>query len=304
MRNLFHCLAAAGIAFGQLALGAPACGGHGDSNSMLVTTAWLADHLHDPNLVIIGVGPEGDYEKGHIPGSQFLQYSDAYLKKSPAGLTTELPPMPYLADLFGKLGVTNDSRIILYPLGEWYSPTTRVYLTLDAMGLGSHTSLLDGGIAAWQSEHRPVTTDVLKMKPGKIDACAQDDVITDLEFVKSHLKQPGVALMDSRSAGSYSAAQPTQNSRAGHVPGAASLPFEVLLDDKGKLKPVKDLEALFSKAGAKKGDRVVAYCYIGQRATMVYFVARYLGYDARLFDGSWEEWNQHIELPTEVSGSK
>ncbi|HEV2687186.1 MAG TPA: rhodanese-like domain-containing protein, partial [Bryobacteraceae bacterium] len=193
MRNVSHWLSLGCLALGQLAYGAPACGGHGDRNTMLVTTAWLADHLKDPNLVILGVGQDGDFEKGHIPGSRAVRYQDTNLRKGPTGLTTELPPMKDLAETFGKLGITNDSHVILYMTKDWNSPTTRVYLTLDAMGLGAHTSILDGGLPAWQSEGRPVTTDVpAAAKHGAIETCAQSDVIVDLEYIKSNLHHPGV----------------------------------------------------------------------------------------------------------------
>ena len=292
------------LALGQLANGAPVCGGHGDRNTLLVTTSWLADHLKDPNLVILGVGQDGDYEKGHIPGSLFVKYMDTHLMKSPAGLTVELPPMSELADTFGKLGVTNDSHVVLYMTTDWVSPTTRVFLTLDAMGLGDHTSILDGGLSAWKKEGRPVTADVPSVKRGKLEPCAQNDVIVDLNYMKSNLHHPGVDIIDSRMEAHHSGAEVPKNSRAGHIPGATSLPFEKLVDDNNKLKPAAELKAILSAAGVKPGDRVVSYCYIGQRATVVYFVARYLGYDARLYDGSWEEWNKHTELPTEVSPTK
>jgi thiosulfate/3-mercaptopyruvate sulfurtransferase len=292
------------LALGQLANGAPACGGHGDRNTLLVTTSWLADHLKDPNLVILGVGQDGDYEKGHIPGSLFVKYMDTHLMKSPAGLTVELPPMSELADTFGKLGVTNDSHVILYMTNDWVSPTTRVFITLDAMGLGDHTSILDGGLPAWKKEGRPVTTDVPSAKRGKLEPCAQNDVIVDLNYMKSNLHHPGVDIIDARMEAHHSGAEVPKNSRAGHIPSATSLPFEKLVDDNNKLKPAAELKAILSAAGVKPGDRVVSYCYIGQRATVIYFVARYLGYDARLYDGSWEEWNKHTELPTEVSATK
>ncbi|HYL76106.1 MAG TPA: sulfurtransferase [Bryobacteraceae bacterium] len=283
----------------QLAFGAPACGGHGDRNTMLVTTAWLADHLKDPNLVILAVGRDGEYEKGHIPGSVALTVNDIVTQNA-AGIHVELPPMSQLAETFGKVGVTNDSHVILYMLKDQVTGVTRTYLTLDAMGLGAHTSMLDGGLPAWQSEKRPVTTDVPSVKRGKLDNCAQNDVIADLDYVKSNLRHPGIDILDVRSAGDYAAPEAHGNSRAGHVPGAASLPFEKLMDS-GKLKPVAEMQSLLRGAGVKPGDRVVSYCYIGARATVVYFVARYLGYDARLYDGSWEEWNNHTELPTEIS---
>src|SRR5215472_4497790 len=171
---------------------APVCGGHGNRNTMLVTTAWLADHLKDPNLVILGVGQDGDYEKGHIPGSLFVKYMDTHLMTPPAGLTVELPPMSELGETFGKLGVANDSHVVLYMTNDWVSPTTRVFLTLDAMGLGDHTSILDGGLPAWKKEGRAVTTDVPSVKRGKLEPCAKDDVIVDLNYMKSILQHPDV----------------------------------------------------------------------------------------------------------------
>jgi thiosulfate/3-mercaptopyruvate sulfurtransferase len=271
---------------------------------MLVTTSWLADHLKDPNLVILGVGQDGDYEKRHIPGSLFVKYMDTHLMKSPAGLTVELPPMSELAETFGKLGVTNDSHVILYMTNNWVSQTTRVFLTLDAMGLGAHTSILDGGLPAWEKEGRSVTTYVPSVKRGTLEPCAQNDVIVDLDYMKSNLHHPGVDIIDARFEAHHSGAEVPKNSRAGHIPGATSLPFERLVDENNKLKPAEELKAILNAAGVKPGDRVVSYCYIGQRATVIYFVARYLGYDARLYDGSWEEWNKHTELPTEVSATK
>ena len=292
------------LSLGQPAHGAQACGGHGDRNTMLVTTSWLADHLKDPNLVILGVGQDGDYEKGHIPGSLFVKYMDTHLMKSPAGLTVELPPMSELADTFGKLGVANDSHVVLYMTNTWVSQTTRVFLTLDAMGLGDHTSILDGGFPAWKKEGRPVTTDIPSVKRGKLEPCAQNDVIVDLDYMKSNLHHPGVDIIDARFEAHHSGAEVPKNSRSGHIPGATSVPFEKLVDGNNKLKPEAELKAILNAAGVKPGDRVVSYCYIGQRATVIYFAARYLGYDARLYDGSWEEWNKHTELPTETAATK
>ena len=257
MRTVLLWFLPACLALGQLANGAPACGGHGDRNTLLVTTSWLADHLKDPNLVVLGVGQDGDYEKGHIPGSLFVKYTDTHLMKSPAGLTVELPPKPDLADTFGKLGVTNDSHVVLYMTNDWVSPTTRVFLTLDAMGFGDHTSILDGGLPAWRKEGRPVTTDVPSVKRGKLEPCAQNDVIVDLNYMKSNLHHPGVDIIDARMEAHHSGAEVSKNSRAGHIPGATSLPFEKLVDDNNKLKPAAELKAILDGAGVKPGDRVL-----------------------------------------------
>ncbi len=137
--------------------GAAPCGAHGDKNTMLVSTAWLADHLNDPNVVVIVVWNKADFDKGHIPGSVFMDFMDSHLMTGPTGLTMELPAMSQLAETFGKLGVTNDSHIILYQAGTGFAGTARVYLTLDAMGLGAQTSVLDGGFSQWTNEGRAIS---------------------------------------------------------------------------------------------------------------------------------------------------
>jgi thiosulfate/3-mercaptopyruvate sulfurtransferase len=283
---------------------APPCGGHGTRETMLVSTAWLAAHLADPNVVVLAVGRPGEYEDGHIPGALDLKYADIVTKAGETPLTTELPPMARLADVFGKLGVSNSSRVILYVSNDSLSLTTRAYLTLDAMGMGARTALLDGGLGTWKSESRPVTKEVRAVKAAKLEPCAQNDIIADRGYVQVNLRHAGVDIVDARDPGFYSGAQIPNNQRAGHIPGAANITYKTLVDSMNKFKTAQDLAAMFAAAGVKPGDRVVSYCHIGQQATVVYFAARYLGYDARLYDGSWEDWSAHRELPAEVSERK
>jgi thiosulfate/3-mercaptopyruvate sulfurtransferase len=283
---------------------APMCGGHGTRGSMLVSTAWLAGHLQDPNLVILSIGQKAEYVQGHIPGALYLEYADTRLARSPVNLTFELPPVANLVEVFGKLGVTNDSHIVLYFSQDMVSQTTRVFLTLDALGLGSQTSILDGGFPVWQSEGRPVSTERRLVVRGKLEPCPQNDVITGVDYVRANLHRSGVAIVDARDLEYYTGAKHADGKRAGHIPGARGLTYSTLLDESGKFRPPDVLAAMFRDAGIQPGDRVVAYCHIGQQATVVYFVARYLGYDARLYDGSWEDWSAHTELPAEISPGK
>lgn len=271
---------------------------------MLVSTAWLAGHLQDPNLVILSIGQKAEYVQGHIPGALYLEYADTRLARSAAGLTFELPPVADLVEVFGKLGVTNESHVILYFSKDMVSPTTRVFMTLDALGLGSQTSILDGGFPVWQSEDRPVSTVARLVIRGKLEPCPQNDVITGVDYVRANLHRPGVAIVDARTLEYYTGARHADGKRAGHIPGARGLTYSTLLDDSGKFRPPDVLAAMFRDAGIQPGDRVVAYCHIGQQATVVYFVAHYLGYDARLYDGSWEDWSAHTELPVEISPGK
>ena len=283
---------------------APACGGHGTRDSMLVSTAWLAGHLQDPNLVILSIGQKAEYVQGHIPGALYLEYADTRVARSAAGLTYELPPVADLVEGFGKLGVTNDSHIVLYFSKDMVAPTSRVFMTLDVMGLAARTSILDGGFPVWQSEGRPVSTEARLVIRGKLEPCPQNDVITGLDSVRANLHSSGVAIVDARDLEYYTGASHADGKRAGHIPGARGLTYSTLLDESGKFRPPDLLTAMFRDAGIRPGARVVAYCHIGQQATVVYFVARYLGYDARLYDGSWEDWSAHTELPAETAPGK
>ena len=275
------------------------CGGHASKDSMMVSTAWLAQHLNDPDLVLLSVGEKSEYEAGHIPGARWIDYHETHAMTGANGLSVELLPMAEAAKLFASVGVGNGSHIVLYRSKDWTSPTTRIYLTLDAMGLGARTAILDGGFELWTAEGRAVTKDVPSVKPTTLDTCPPDDDIATLDDVKAAIHHPGVALIDARTSEFYSG-KTASNGRKGHIPGAGSLPYPTLYDDKGKLKSRDQLAAMFQSAGMKPGDKLILYCHIGQQATAVWFAARYMGYDAKLFDGSWEEWSNHKELPVEA----
>jgi thiosulfate/3-mercaptopyruvate sulfurtransferase len=286
------------------AFAAQTCGGHGNKDTMIVTTAWLADHLKDPNLVILSVGPKAEYDKEHIPGALAIAPDDISTPMG-SGLMLELPPADQLQKAFAAKGVANDSRIVIYAINpNGVSMSTRVYLTLDAMGLGARASMLDGGLAVWKSEGRTVTAEVRAPKSGKLDLCMQSDVIASADWVHANVRHPGAAIIDARASAFYTGERAGGNhdgteQRAGHIPGATNIPFNTLVDEKGYFLKPDQLKQKFTAASVKPGDRVVSYCHIGQQATVVYFTARYLGYDARLYDGSFEDWNAHSDWPVE-----
>jgi thiosulfate/3-mercaptopyruvate sulfurtransferase len=288
----------------HVAFAAPTCGGHGNKDTMIVSTAWLADHLKDPNLVILSIGDKTEYEKEHIPGALPITLNEISTPMVDGQLMLELLPADQLQKVFAGLGITNGSRIVLYMSRDWISPTTRVYLTLDAMGLGAQTSILDGGFRVWKDEGRPATAEVTTAKRGELKLCPQSDVIATADYVHDNVKHSGVAIIDARNTPFYTGERAGRNhngssQRAGHIPGAGSIPFDSLIDEKGYFLKPDQLRAKFAAAGAKAGDRVVSYCHIGQQATVVYFTARYLGFDARLFDGSFEDWNAHADWAVE-----
>lgn len=271
--------------------------------SMIVSTEWLAKHLDDESLVLLEVGNKDEYLAAHIPGAQFVQLSDISTPRG-QGLTLELPSVDQLKATFEKLGVTDTSRIVVYFGKDWVTPTARVFFTLDYLGLGDRTSILDGGLPAWRAEGRPVTSELREAKHGSFTPRPNTKLVVDAAWVSANLNRPGVAILDARAAKFYTGAEAGQMPRAGHIPRAKSIPFSSLVEDStNKFKSAEALGAIFDSAGVKSGDTVATYCHIGQQASLLYFVARYLGYEAHLYDGSFEDWSRRPELPVEKSES-
>ncbi|HVS90201.1 MAG TPA: sulfurtransferase [Candidatus Acidoferrum sp.] len=264
---------------------------------MLVTVAWLSEHLNDPSLVLLQIGEKSDYDKGHIPGAQYLNYEDISTPHG-QGLMLELPPVEQLVSVFEKLRVSNSSHVILYFGKDWVTPTTRVYWTLDYMGLGDRASLLDGGLPAWRAAGKPVTTEVKQTAKGLVTPAPRKEIVADAAWVSGHLNQPGVTIIDARAKEFYTGSKGDGNPRSGHIPGATNLSYLNVVDEKtNQFKSPDALGELFRAAGLKPGNLMVSYCHVGQRATVLYFTAKMLGYDVKMYDGSWEDWSQRKDLP-------
>jgi thiosulfate/3-mercaptopyruvate sulfurtransferase len=266
-----------------------------------VSTIWLADHLRDPNLVLLHVGDRKEYDKEHIPGARFVDLDDISVSNhdhDKGGLMLEMPTPDSLRRRLEALGISDDSRVIVYYGNDWVSPATRVIFTLDYAGLGESAALLDGGMQAWKAEHRPLTSEPAKPPTGQLAALRIKPIVVDAGWVKSRLGDPKLHLIDARAAVFYEGVE-TGGSRKGHVAGAKSLPYTEIADEKLRLKGTDELRALFARAGVSPGDTVVAYCHIGQQATAILFAARSLGHPVLLYDGSYQDWSRRADLPVE-----
>ena len=262
---------------------------------LLVSTDWLARHHTDQDLMILHVGRDRlGYDRGHVPGARFLPMSAIVVTRD--GLPNELPPVAVLDSVFESVGVSDGSRVILYgdPLAA-----ARAFFTLDYLGHRG-TALLDGGIESWTGSGAPVETASPVVKPGIFTPHPVAALVPDAAAVEQRLGRLHVTLIDARPAPEYSGATAGEGiDRPGHIPGAASIFWKTTLvsDADPRLKPAAALGEPFLGAGAAAGDTVVAYCRTGVQASFAYFVARYLGHPAMLYDGSYQDWSHRPALP-------
>jgi thiosulfate/3-mercaptopyruvate sulfurtransferase len=279
-------------------------------DGLLVSAAWLTQHIKDPDLVLLHVGDKGEYDAGHIPGARFLSLREISVSGNALGegLTLELPPEAALKEKLESLGISDGSRIVVYFGKDWVSPATRALFTLEYAGLGGRTSLLDGGQPAWVRARNAVTTIVPENRRGTLSPLKTRALVATAEFVREHTREKGYVLIDARDTAFYdgtkSGGRRPDAPKFGHIKGASSLPFSDIADDALLLRSADVLQERFTKAGVKPGDTVIAYCHIGQQATAVVFAARTLGIKTVLYDGSFEEWaNRGYEIENPAAGA-
>src|SRR5579862_9397538 len=185
---------------------------------MLVSSDWLAAHLTDPNLVILHVSANRKtYDAGHIPGARFVAQPDIAITRD--GIPNELPDTEILVKVFEAAGVSDNQRVIVYSDAS-VLPATRTYFTLDYLGHGDKTALLDGGLTKWRDEGRTLTTDVPTAAPGHFTPQIQQNVLTRMDQVKQvSSKQTGTSelLLDARPKTDYT------GEKGGHIPTALNV---------------------------------------------------------------------------------
>ena len=269
-------------------------------DALVVNTSWLAGHLTDKDVVVLHVGSEAGYKAGHIPGARLVDGKILQVN-TPEGLSVEVPPPDMLHQQLEALGISDNSRVIVYNEGNEFQRATRVLFTLDVAGLGDHSSLLDGGLAEWKKTGHALSMDTPQVAEGHLAPLSIQPRVVDAKFVQSHMKTPGYDLIDARDAVFYGGlvAKVTGD---GHIPGARSLPYTKVYDSDGKLKSAAELKTLFAGAGVKPGDHVVAYCQVGGQSSAVVFAARTIGIEPQLYDGSFQDWSKR-GLPVETSTS-
>ena len=269
---------------------------------LLVDAEWLSRHLTDRDLVVLHVGDDGEYRREHIPGARLITEEDVsrpHNHSNMKDMMLELPDVPTLRAEVSRFGISDNSRVVVYFGGEGLvQSATRIVFTLDYLGLGARTSLLNGGLAAWKRAGKAVTGVVPPAARGNLAAPTHEKIVVDAAFVSSVPSRQGYKLIDARAPSFYKGVEPTMNGKAGHIRGAINIPFTDVTDT-NRMFDRDRLSALFERAGVKPGDTIVAYCHVGQQATAVMFAARLLGHPVMLYDGAFQDWAVNDRGPVE-----
>jgi len=265
---------------------------------LLVSTDWLQAHRFDKRMVIVEIGDRASYETRHIAGARFIALNDLLIDRD--GTPNELPEIPALEHTFAAAGIGDRDRIVLY--SRDLIASARAFFTLDYLGHGDKVSLLDGGFAKWTAENRPVEARVplQTAKLSDFQARPRPETIVRLKAMEILVDCLPIcngswAIVDARSPEQFSGVEPGAGiKRGGHIEGAVNVPWQENLTSSAApvFRAREELQALYDDAGVPATASVVVYCRTGMQASVDYFVLRYLGRDAALYDASFIEWSR------------
>ena len=275
----------------------------------LVSAEWLMEHLDDPDLVVIDAtvvvesGADGslqlingraNYEAGHIPKAVFADLLGE-LSDPESEFEFSLPSPDVFAATMGRLGVGDDSRVVIYD-SMGMSWAARVWWMLRWIGF-DQAALLDGGQQAWVDAGGQLSSEPVNRPAKALAINLRPELIADQDEVRASIESESIRLIDSLTPVHYRG-EWTMYARPGHIPGASNVPVTSLYDDTGHLVPDSDLAGLF---GDDKKARTITYCGGGIAASANAFVLTRLGFtDVAIYDGSLDEWTADPDNPMEV----
>ncbi len=270
----------------------------------LVETDWVAEHLNDPNIRII----ESDedpllYAIGHIPGAAQVDWFSTLQHP----LRRDFLAKEQFEQVASKLGITNDTTVIFYgDKSNWFACYA---LWLFQYYGHQNVKIVNGGRAKWEKEGRPLVKEVPTFTATTYKAKEADKSIRafrDDVFKQVDSKKP---LVDVRSPKEYTGEllhmpnYPQEGAtRGGHIPGAVSIPWAQAVNEADStFKTAEELKSLYEGKNIKSDGEIIAYCRIGERSSLTWFVLKYLlGYPTvKNYDGSWTEWGNLVDAPIE-----
>lgn len=270
---------------------------------VLVSADWVQEHLNDPQVRIV----ESDedlllYDMGHIPGAVRIDWQGDLQDQV---IRDYINPERF-AELCSRNGIANDTTVVFYgDKSNWWACYAFWAFTLFGH---KDCKIMNGGRKLWMDQGRPVSTEVPKYAPTEYVVAGNNEarIRAFRDDVLAHIKS-GKPLIDVRSPKEFTGEllhmedYPQEGSlRGGHIPGAKNVPWSRAVNPDGTFKSRKELEEIFEgEIGLKPNDDVIAYCRIGERSSLTWFVLTYLlGYEhVRNYDGSWTEWGNLVRVP-------
>ena len=282
-----------------------------DRNDYLISVDDLERILGDPDLRLFETaanlepkGPDMErelgrvaFDRGHIPGAQFLDLAgDA--ADTTSGLEFTLPEPAVLEELFRRIGINMDSRVVLYSSSNvmW---STRAWWLLHYLG-HPRIAVLDGGFDAWCADGRAVDTAVPRLPRGDFAARPRPQVFADKQAVADAIGDPSVCTVNSLGAATHRGEARSSYARQGRIAGSGNLPFSELLSE-GRFKSTDEMREVLAASGMLDAERVITYCGAGIAATIDAFACVLVGQDrVAVYDGSLSEWALDPDAPMET----
>lgn len=284
----------------------------------IASTEWLAEHSNDLDLRIFEcttylhylsegsdapyevVSGRADYDAGHIAGAGFLDIQGELSDSTrPKHLRFTMLSADALAEVFGRRGIGDQTRVVLYSRGaaQW---ATRVWWMLRAVGFDS-AAVLDGGWEKWAREGRSISTETRAFAPATLTARPRPELFVDKETVREAIDDANTCLINALAPDLHSGENPRYG-RPGRIPGSVNVPALSLIDAERQTFVSADMAAsIFRDVGAEPAKSTIVYCGGGIAATLDAFLLHQLGYDdVSVYDASMSEWAREHSLPIEI----
>ncbi|MEO0402934.1 MAG: 3-mercaptopyruvate sulfurtransferase [Pseudomonadota bacterium] len=276
-----------------------------DDPKTLVSTAWLADHLKDPDMRVLDAsmylpdaGRDGraEYDAGHIPGARFFDIDE--ISDARSDLPHMAPPVEKFMSRMRAMGVGDGHQIVVYDGAGLFS-AARVWWLFKLMG-HRDVAVLDGGLPKWHAEGRAVEDLAPVVKDRHLTVRFQNQLVRDVTQVSQASKLGATQIVDARAAPRFrgEAPEPREGLRAGHIPGARNVPYATLLNDDQTMKSPDATRAIFESAGVDLSRPIITSCGSGVTAAILGLALERMGHDHwSLYDGSWAEWGMFPTVP-------
>ncbi|MGZ6317541.1 MAG: sulfurtransferase [Anaerolineales bacterium] len=270
----------------------------------LVETEWVAAHLNDPKVRIVESDEDALlYRAGHIPGAVQVDWFSTLQHP----LRRDFLTREKFEQVASSLGISNDTTVVFYgDKSNWFACYA---LWLFQYYGHQNVRVMNGGRLKWERENRPLVKEASSYPATQYKAKEADNSVRafrDDVFAQLQSHQP---LVDVRSPKEYSGElismpnYPQEGAtRGGHIPTAVSVPWaQAVNETDSTFKSADELKALYEGKGVRPEGDVIAYCRIGERSSLTWFVLKYLlGYPkVRNYDGSWTEWGNLVNAPIE-----